>query len=79
MNTPLREAQTALEFAELAPLDQLAYIRRAVTRLEVLAELVNARLDMPIDVFSDLVWERLPNGEYAWLRPDLTAKNRGPL
>lgn len=72
-------AQTALEFAELAPLEQLAYIRRATARLQVLADLVAARLDTPVSEDHELVLERLPNGEYAWLRADLTAKNRGPM
>lgn len=38
---------------------------------------INAASDQAED--RELVLERLPNGEYAWLRPDLTAKNRGPL
>lgn len=78
MNTPLPEAQTALEFAELAPLEQLAYIRRATARLEVLADLIGARLDTPVSEENDLVWERYGAG-YGWFKADLTAKNRGPL
>lgn len=86
-------ARAALAFAALPPLEQLAYIRDQVGRLESLAEGITERLDAAlaaeyealelrrkanIDHMHDLVWESYGNG-HAWLRPDLTAKNRGPL
>ena len=43
-----------------------------VERLNRRVAMLEARVPPPLEPDTDLVWERLPSGEFAWLKADLT-------
>lgn len=69
--------QTKATFAHLSVADQLAYVKHEIASLSILVGMIEAIVSQPED--RDLVWERLPSGQFAWLKADLTAKDRGPM
>ncbi len=74
-NTSVAQAQGA--FVALSIPEQNRIIMREIAHLKILMGVIDATRPQPKE--RDLVLERLPSGEFAWLRADLTAKNRGPL
>lgn len=69
----LREAMQKIPVGDNRPSDC-----ELVTRIAVFLDgepETNPEWDTPIRD-QDLVWYRLPNGEYAWLRADMTGPRR---